>query len=529
MLRKSQSLPRPSRSRLPTGPLRAPESEVAAPAEAGPPAALDPVAEARDRALAALAGMLFEEQEDRRAPRPAPRRGLQAVLRGSAGSPASAGVDPARIRLHLSQAVDAQTRGQELHSAEALDRAVRAGLDHAAAQLVLGLLFSRHDRLERAQVHLQHAVAHPDYALGARLLLGQVLQKLGRLEEAALEYLEALKLADALLVPEGQADELQQLYEPLIEAESRQADSEGKARLCENIAGLLLAPDWRERLARARAELPAGGDGGPPMPLGEMLTEARSSQIVESIARIHQLARAGHLRSAMEEAFYALHHAPTYLPLHIFMGELLLQQDRLAEAAEKFNVVAQAYSARGEAGRAIELLRRIIRIAPMDLAARRNLIQQLLAHGQVEAAVQAYLAMAGVYYDLAELESARQTFGEALRLADQARLGTEIKTQILHQMADIDLQSLDWRQALRVYEQIVELLPDDQRAWASLVEINFRLGQEARALIALKKYLDYLANQGRGELAVPFLEGLVDENPDQPALRRMLDELRTGT
>jgi tetratricopeptide (TPR) repeat protein len=162
----------------------------------------------------------------------------------------------------------------------------------------------------------------------------------------------------------------------------------------------------------------------------------------------------------------------------------------------------------------------------MDLAARQRLVQQLLAHGQVEAAVREYLAMAGVYYDLAELERARQTYAEALRIADQAGLATGVKAQILHQMADIDLQSLDWRQALRLYEQIGELQPGDQRAWASLVELNFRLGQEARALIALKRYLDYLASQDQGDLAVPFLEGLVNENPDQPALRRMLEEMK---
>jgi len=37
-------------------------------------------------------------------------------------------------------------------------------------------------------------------------------------------------------------------------------------------------------------------------------------------------------------------------------------------------------------------------------------------------------------------------------------------------MADIDVQSLDWREALRIYEQIKTMKPDDPRARASLID-----------------------------------------------------------
>ncbi len=64
------------------------------------------------------------------------------------------------------------------------------------------------------------------------------------------------------------------------------------------------------------------------MPLAEMLTEATSGQLVESLAKVNQLARANKLLTAMEEAYYALKFAPTYLPLHICIGDLLVQENR---------------------------------------------------------------------------------------------------------------------------------------------------------------------------------------------------------
>jgi tetratricopeptide (TPR) repeat protein len=528
LLRASRPLPKPSRSHAATGPLGAARGQkMGTPqAAARPGAGVDPVTEARDNALAALAGLLFEGPESEPAAPQAARRGLQSLVRGTSGSLFSRQADPTKIMLHLSLAVDQQARGQEAQAAEELERAVSAGLEHAAAHFDLGLLHAGGDHPESGLQNLQFAVKHADYALGARLLLGQSLRRLGRLDEAALEYLEALKLADARVVPDHQADALLQLYEPLIEAEAQQTDPEAKSRLCDNVVELLLRADWRERLTQARKDLPVEVAGGPPMPLGEILTEARSSKIIESIAAIHQLARAGHLRSAMEEVFYALLYAPTYLPLHIYMGELLLQQDRLPEAVEKFSVVAQTYSVRSETRRAIELLQRIIRAAPMDLDARNRLIEQLLASGQVVEAVREYVGLADVYYDLADLDRARKAYGEALRIAHQSNLAPPIKVQILHQMADIDLQRLDWRQALRVYEQIRDLEPGDQRSRTELVQLNIRLGQESQAMAELKNYLSYLSGLHQTDQAISFVEALVSENPGHLTLERILSEMR---
>jgi tetratricopeptide (TPR) repeat protein len=98
-----------------------------------------------------------------------------------------------KVVLHLGQAIDAQTKNNEIQAAEELEHALEAGFNHPALYYDLGLLRSKGDRLESAVRHLQHAVKHKDFGLASRLLMGQVNQKLGRLDLASQEYLEALK------------------------------------------------------------------------------------------------------------------------------------------------------------------------------------------------------------------------------------------------------------------------------------------------------------------------------------------------
>ena len=258
--------------------------------------------------------------------------------------------------------------------------------------------------------------------------------------------------------------------------------------------------------------------------LAEILTQAQSGQVIDAVGKVRQLARAGHLRSAMDEAFESFKFAPTYLPLHTLVGDLLIQEGRTQDAITKYTVVAQAYSVRGEAAQAVSLLRRIVQVAPMDLSARSRLIDQLAAHGQVDEAIGEYLDLADIYYRLAELDMARKTYTTALRLAQQGGANRAWSVKLLQRMADIDMQHLDWRQALRVFEQLRTLEPDDISVRKNLIELNLRLNQQPQAIAELENLVTHLDGAGRRAEAIPFLEELVNENPQQAILRRALAE-----
>lgn len=518
LLKSGQLLPKPVRQKGGTGPIRMAQiKELDAPRQPVS-SGLDPVAEARHKALTRLAEALFEYNDE--SPAAQERRGLQAIMRGT-GQLSLQQAEQIRVVLHLGQAIDSQTKNQDLQAAEELEKALDAGFKHPAVYFDLGMLRFKSERLESALRNLQGSVKHKDFALASRLLMGQILLKMARFNEASVEYLEALKLADSYIVPDDLADEIRQLYEPIIEAQFAQKDEGSLKILCDNIHKMLMRPDWRETLLKAREQLPKS-EGDVPLPLAEVVIQAQSSQVLESINMVHTLARKGRLRSAMDAAFDALTHAPQYLPLHTLIGDLLVQEGRSPEAIAKFMTVAQAYSVRGEPNQATKLLRRVIELAPMDLAARSRLIDQLVARGQINDAVNEYLDLADIYYRLAELDTARKTYTTALRLVQQANADRSWNVHILQRMADIDMQRLDWKQALRVFEQIRTLRPEDKVVRKNLVELNLRMARSEQALAELENYLTYLESNRKSADAIAFLEDLLVENVNQPALRRAL-------
>jgi tetratricopeptide (TPR) repeat protein len=378
--------------------------------------------------------------------------------------------------------------------------------------------------LENALRYLQHCIKHTDYTLAARLACGQILCKLKRTKEAAVEYLEALKIADAAVVPQDQAETILQLYEPLIESVGRESDLGAQTKLCQNVEQMLVRKNWRQHLSKLRDEMPKAEGEQSVLPVAEIIIQAQSSHVIETMNRVNQLARSNYLRSAMDEAFQALMYAPTYLPLHILIGDLLIREGRSQEAMAKFNAVASAYSVRGEASQATNMLRRIIQLSPMDLSARTRLIDQLSARGQINEAITEYMDLADIYYRLAELDMARKTYTTALRLSQQPNASRDWSVRILKRMADIDLQRLDWRQAMRVFEQIRTLRPDDASVRENLIELNLRLAQTQQAQAELESFITYLETNNQKQDAIPFVQKLLEEHSEQAMLHRALAE-----
>jgi tetratricopeptide (TPR) repeat protein len=520
MLKNGLLLPKPMHRQGGTGALRLAQVKQLEPSKSDD-TTLDPIGEARKQAITHLAEYLFDLSDESGSSAVSSKRGVQAIVRGSEQLNVKQS-ERAKIMLHIGQAIDAQTKNQENQAAEELEKALAAGFTDPSLYFTLGLLRSKTERLESAMRTLQIAVKHKDYAIGSRLLMAQIQQKLGRLSEATVEYLEALKIADSMIVPPDQFDEIRQLYEPLIEVQSHQTDTEKMEQLCENVKHLLLRPNWRAGVSQAREQLPKYAEGA--VPLAEIMTQAQSGQVIEAVSKVRQLARSGFLRSAMDEAFEAFKFAPTYLPLHTLVGDLLIQEGRPQDAITKYTVVAQAYSVRGEAAQAISLLKRVVQVAPMDLPARSRLIDQLVARGLVDEAIGEYLDLADIYYRLAELDMARKTYTTALHLAQQGGANRVWSVKMLQRMADIDMQHLDWRQALRVFEQLRTLEPDDISVRKNLIELNLRLNQQPQAMAELENLLAHLDSTGRRSDAIPFFEELVDENPGQAVLRRALAE-----
>jgi tetratricopeptide (TPR) repeat protein len=265
--------------------------------------------------------------------------------------------------------------------------------------------------------------------------------------------------------------------------------------------------------------------GSPPLPLAEIFLELRSHQIVESISKVRSMGNKGMYRTAMEESFFAIQYAPTYLPLHIQIGDMLVQEGMVQEAIEKYTVVANTFSSRGEFAQTTSLLKRVVSLAPMDLAARSRLIDQLVSQGLVSDALKEYIDLADIYNRLAELDMARKTLTIALRLSQQSITHQAITIDILNRIADIDLQRLDWKQALRSFEQIRTLDPGDAKSRSNLIDLNLRMGQDSTALAELDSFVAYLETTGQQRRIIPFMEDLIKERTDYLELHQRMAEL----
>jgi len=528
MLRDNVQIPKPARPKGGTGPLKLPTNHPAAQA----PGLLqapkeetqdepEPIEEARQIALATLAALFFEQSSDEAEDQKSSREGgLRAILNGT-GSIFAKNVDKNQIMLHLGQAVEYLTLDDDDPAATELKKVTDLGLNHPAAYYLLGWIQYKGDRLESALRTLKRADFHPDYALSARLLMAAIYQKKEQFRQASTFYLEALSVADALVVDPQYADSLRQLYEPIIESHGQTGGEAESKQLIKTISEMLLRPRWRAHLKGVRNEL-VPDEGDSPTPLAEVLTEASSSQVVVAIGRVKQLAREGHHQAAFEEALFALQSAPTYLPLHITLAELLVNENQIPMAITKFNVISRAYSMRGEPNRAIEMLKRVIDMSPLDLDTRDSLIEQLIASNQTTEAVEELIKLAEVRYSLAELNDARKTYARALSLVQKSELGEKWQVRLLHRMADIDIQRLNWRQALSIYEQICAAHPDDLNANSRLIDLNFRLGENHQAEVYVGNFITSLNARDRREEMIPFLEKLCEDWPQRAYLRQAL-------
>jgi cytochrome c-type biogenesis protein CcmH/NrfG len=82
---------------------------------------------------------------------------------------------------------------------------VELGLQEPAVFFDLALLLVNRKPQEALQ-HLQKSVKSPVFAMASYLLIGKIYQETKSWTDAAVAYLQALRIADSITVPEQQAE-----------------------------------------------------------------------------------------------------------------------------------------------------------------------------------------------------------------------------------------------------------------------------------------------------------------------------------
>jgi tetratricopeptide (TPR) repeat protein len=480
-----------------------------------------PLAVAQEAALTALAEMLFEEDADTSKT----AGSVSSITKGSGFLSGGKG-NRAQAIMFLGQAIDHQTKDELESAVKNYENALSTGLESPLVSFAAGALCLQLNRTADAIEYLKPAISREDVGLGALYALGQAYQREGKNREALLYLLGALQQLDVRLL-EGNSqkqDRLAEAYESLADSLLRASEPE-TAQLVQTLLQFLTGEGWEERARQARKNLDASAEDGQVSPMADLLTTPGSDRVLESMRRIEDHMAKQYWATAMEEAFYAIEFSPTYLPIHIRMAEILVAENKPEMAIAKYRAVAENYHVRGEANRAARLMQEALRLSPLDVEGRARLIELLTEQGKTGDALKQYYDLADTYYQLTDLDTAREKFAEGLQLAQRSGEERTWGVRFLKKLGDLDMQRLAWREALRSFEQVKALDPQDEDARILLIDLYFRLGNARQAVVELDSYLKQLFAVRNFNQATSLLEELARSYPDEGAIKARLDRL----
>lgn len=462
----------------------------------------NPVEIARQRALAKLAESIFDEDK-----------------------PQVQGLSQDEVDLLISKAVDAQTRGDLTAAQQSYEKLLSAGVFMSSIYFNLGLLYKEQMRFDDAIRLFEKSLSDPEYVLGSHFSLGECYQAKGAFAEALKNFLEAVKIVDLATIKRAQADDLIRVYESLAQSLANTGDPGRIEQLSQTLVSFLGQRGWEEEALQARMRLDDLAREGTVLSLGELISLPGSESVLKSIALAQEYKRRKKIYRALEELFHTLAKAPDYLPLHHLLATLLMESGHIEEGLDKFRTIARTYEIRKLAPQALATYEQILQLSPLDIKVHQRVIDLYTKHGRINDALAQYLQLADAYYQLAQPDRARETYAEAQRMAPRGSREEQWDIRILHKMADLDLQRLDWLAAIKDYEEIIRVSPDDERAHLGLYRLYPRTGRAHLGVNTLDKLVKRYLEKRKVDKALAVLEDLISSEPDSVPLRARIAQL----
>jgi tetratricopeptide (TPR) repeat protein len=101
---------------------------------------------------------------------------------------------------------------------------------------------------------------------------------------------------------------------------------------------------------------------------------------------------------AIDSCMAVLSADPGYLPVHIMLGDIYLQQGHVEEAVTKYSAVMDTYIARNDPENAAEVCRRLLQLDPANPTLQGRLGVLLMEAGKIDEAARALLGVAERHY-----------------------------------------------------------------------------------------------------------------------------------
>lgn len=398
--------------------------------------------------------------------------------------------------LVLTQALDWQRSENFDEAIKHFQQAVQRGATYPPVFYNLGLLYRRQGQFAAASEMLSQAAQHPKYRTGGLLALGLVQQAAGQFELAAQSLVEALRTIDLQTVSGQRSYALAQAYDRLATSYGNgSVEADKLSKLAAALQRFFANPDWEQRVYEARQRMNKVAEEGGVMSLAEFLETPETEVVITTLALTGEYIKSDMLMTASEECLRAIQKVPHYLPLHSRLADIMLKQNRLEQAINKYLYIATVYRMRHQPDQAVSVYQKVLKLAPMDVNVRSRLIEMYQSLGQFAPALEQYITLADSYYQLAQVDRSLEKYEEALNLAVATPEAGKLKSDILLRMADIYNQRFDWGKAAASLEELRRTAPGNPRVLRQLVDLYFKLNKSNQATVVLDQLIGIYQRQ----------------------------------
>ncbi len=195
------------------------------------------------------------------------------------------------------------------------------------------------------------------------------------------------------------------------------------------------------------------------------------------------------------------------------VGDSRLFQESLKRGA------AHAWAGRWDM--AVEEYRRALEESPKDHSAQMQLAMALFKSGQLEESLR-------LYRELWNAHPSNLSLLQKLGEVEEALGDRESAATTFQLLAEIHGRRHAHKEALRAWQRMVELLPDDLAMWDSLMQTAVHAGMVAEVMPGYLNLARDLALCGRFEDAIQVVESAQTLDPDNPTVPELLGAIRRG-
>ena len=418
------------------------------------------------------------------------------------------------------QAIDLQSNGNLSEAAKNYHQVVQSGMRRPALYFNLGLLWKDLGQLNQAAEMLNLAAQDDQYHLSAQFSLGEIYHSAGKLDAALRRFVDVVKNVDLQSATGQQQEDLANRYAGLANNYLGQSDTGKINTFISALKKFFGHPSWEKKAVEARQLIDSVAENGT-MSLAEYLETPETEVVITAMAFTNMYMKRNLLMTASEECLRAIQKAPSYLPLHVRLADILIKQGQTDQSIAKYLYIAKVYQMRGTPELSIDVYHKILRLAPMDVNVRSALIDIYISQKIFKNALDQYLVLADSYYQLAQVDRALEKYNEALRLATNTQNTGRWKMEILTRMGDIYNQRFDWAGAAAAYEELNKAKPGDEQIQRRLIDFYFKQNKSREAIAALDKLLSHYQRQAPLK-AVEMLKELTTHRPEDMYLRQRM-------